>query len=563
MDKRNNKDLPSGRGQNSGTRTNSSKRRRPYKGKPKKGNYSDDERKDYRRDKYESQETNAIGDNNPSWYIPDPMVMDQATRVSFSNFVGVPVELDPTNSLSGLGSTVLKPGAAMQVFTNPSPGYTQWDDAKSAAINQQAFRTYARLSSINAKNTQYTPNDVATIILAVGELIKMFSVAQRAYGLLWTYNVRNRLMPANLIDLSGVDSSLLVEKAADYLTEFNTLIVEANRIPFPANIEYFKHCAEMYSNVYQDSDSSMSELYVPLPWSTWDLYEDAVLEGTLLSTHNFWSEVSEYIPLDPWDLLAIIRGKIDALLSSSTYNYVYSDIINLAAKDSSVQILKFVPVDPTYAVIPVYDKEWLLKINNATIVGEPLGTSQMADPDHHTEYNDVVPNKDILTLRYAPQWIRTYPDLGFQKIMNFYDDSPTLEERVIATRLMFGSGMDMFPMKGEVKSPDPTKYYTNQTVGLGDSYIVGINVWTRYFTGAAPGYSLSTSAVDVTSLSTPSILTRFSQHPYIYEYKIVDGKMALAGLVGDLDFFTTLDFDTLARINRLALFALFDVKDVT
>jgi len=512
------------------------------------------------RRRKEEPETSAIGDNNPSWYIPDPMVMDQATRVSFSNFMGVDIELDPTG-MAHLHDSKLKPGAAMQVFMNPSPGFTTYANPKAAAVNQQAFRTYARLSSINAKNTNYTPNDVATIILAVGELIKMFVWAQRAYGLMWTYNVRNRLMPANLVNLSGIDVELLSASAADFLTEFNTLIVQANRIPIPSNIEYFKHCAEQFSGVYEDSEGSMAELYIPLPFSTWDLEEDLVLEGTVLKTHDFWPSVDEFVPLDPYDVLDIIRNKIDVLLTSNTYNLVYSDIINLATKDPSVAILKFEPVSPTYSVTPQYDKEWLLKINNATIVGQPLLTEDQLGTEH-TPANDIQPFKDILSMVYAPQWTRVIPDLGLQKLINFYNDGPSLEERVIATRLMFGSELIQAPMKGD-KAPIATHWYTNDTVGMGDHYIVGLNVWTEYKKSELPNYTAIESCTDITTADTPSILTRFSLHPYIYEFThdLVDG-YSLAGLVGDLDFFTTLDFDTLARINKLALFALFDIKDV-
>lgn len=471
--------------------------------------------------RYAPPETDAIGDNDPSWYIPEPMVMDQASRMSFSNFIGVDVELDPNGSIPSLNRAILKPGALMQVFTNPCPGYTTFDDAKNAAVNQQAFRLYARLSSINAKNTLYTPNDVTTIILALGELIKLFAIAQRAYGLLWTYNVRNRLMPANMVNLSGIDVGVLSQNAADYLTTLNTLIVEANRIPFPSNIEYFKHSANMYSGVYQDSESSMAELYMPLPYSTWELEEDLILEGTVLKTKVLFADpaVSDFVPMDPFEFLDIIRNMITKLLTSNSYNLVYSDIMNLATKEGNVSILKFVPVAPEYSVMPTYDREWLLKMNNATIVGVPLLTADQAAPTEHTNSNDVLPDKDIMSMVYAPQWTRSQmPDLALQKIINFYNDAPTLEERVIATRLMMGSGMYQNELGGKVNAPIVGNWYTNQTVGLGDQYIVGVNVFTRYATNEQPQWSAASSISEITEETSPSILTRFSQHPYIYEY---------------------------------------------
>lgn len=458
-------------------------------------------------------ETSAKGNNDPGWYIPDPMVMEQATRISFDDFVGVPIDMDP-NKVAGLeeGYSTFKPGAIMQVFMNPSPGYTGLTDPKIAAINQQGFRTYARLSSINAKNTNYLPNDVTTMILAMGELISLMSLAQRAYGLLWTYNVRNRTMPTMLVDVAGVDAEKLRGMAAPYLTRLNTLFVEANKIPFPSNIDYFKKCAQIYSSVYTDSDTDMSELYVPVPRSTWDLTEDEIVEGTYLKTHDLFTP-DTYVPLDPTVLLDLIEDKINVMLTSATYNYVYSDIINLATKDASVQMLQFTPLDFNYAVMPVYDREWLLKINNATIIGAPLTAANQHLPAEHTPSNDVLPEPTSMSLLYAPQFKSLFPTLALDRIINFTNDAPTMEERLVATRLYSSAPMTrMGATPGGVLVPYAF-YSTSQGVAVGDHYVTGITIYTDSIT--SEDYSAGSSGYSVTSGYTGvTELTRFSQHPY-------------------------------------------------
>lgn len=506
-------------------------------------------------------ETSAVGDNDPSWYIPNPMVMEQATRVSFDDFIGVPVEFDPTGVL-GLTKSSLKPGAIMQIFMNPSPGYTGKTDPKVAAINQQGFRTYARLSSINAKNTNYLPNDVTTMILAMGELISTISLAQRAYGLLWTYNVRNRTMPTMLVDISGVDATKLRATAAPYLIRLNTLIVEANKIPFPSNIDYFKKCAQIFSTVYRDSDSDMSELYVPVPRTTWDLDETTLPEGTQLTTHNLISSGASFEPLDPDDLLDIIEDKINSMLTSATYNYVYSDILNLATKDSSVSLLQFAPVDFNYTVTPVLDREFLLKINNATIIGGPAATAAQYLSANHTNNNDVLPDVDNMCLIYAPQFTSNEPSLAMDKIINFSNDSPTMEERLVATRLYNTGPMVRLNATPPAGTTAWNYYSTDKGVALGDHYIHSVNIFTDNW--ADPDVYISKSGILDNSVRITE-LTRFSQHPYIYEFTMNSTTKAQSfeGLLGDLDFFTNLEFQTINKINKLALFALFDVKDVT
>lgn len=556
------------------SKTNKSgKKRNSYSGAKRKSNQG--------RSKFVEDEpkTSAEGANNPSWYIPDPVVMDQASRFSFSNFTGVAVDFNPTTPIAGLTGATLNPGAIMQIAMNPSPGYTGLTNANVAAVNQQAFRTYARLSSINAKNTNYTPNDVSTMILAMGELISMLAVAQRAYGLLWTYNVRNRSMPKMLVDLAGVDSTLLSSEAAEYLVRLNTLIVEANKIPFPSNIDYFSKCAEMYSSVYKDDESDMAGLYVPIPYTTWSMVEDVSVEGTVLRTTQLWDSVSGvFTPMTPSAMLDLVETMINNMLTSATYNYVYSDILNLATKDSSVNMLQFTPLTTDYTVMPIYEKEFLLRINNATIMGEPLQTkAEMYLPDLHTISNDVFPDIDTMCLNYAPQFMDITPVMGIQNIINFYTDEPTLEERIEATRYMNNAVVVRYGLlksneskdSGSVKAAITGNYYTDSVIAMGDHYVVEVNVYTTLASGADMSFMSSAHVTNGGGYTgQPSVLTRFSLHPYIYELTHTGEtqetwEWSISGLIGDLDFYTTVGADTLNRINKLALYALYDVRDIT
>lgn len=539
--------------------------KKPYTKKKGKKPYSK-EKDDKRESNIDSERTSSIGENDPKWYVTDEAVTDQATRISFSNFVGVPIDFNPGGYITGLQTNSFMPGSIMQVFLNPSPGYTTIGNAKNAAINQQGFRTYARLSSANAKTTNYTPNDVTTMILAMGELISTISFAQRAYGLIWSYNVRNRTMPGDLLASAGVEPNALRADSAKFLTELNTLIVEANKIPFPSNIDYFNKCAQIFSSVFADSASSMSELYVPIPFSTWDLDEAGSTQGTVLKTHTYWDGIGpDFEPMDPYDLLAIIRSKINTMLTSTTYNYIYSDILNLATKDSNVKLLQFVPIDFGYSVAPIYDTEWILMINNATIVGEPLLTADQYHSELHTNSNDVVPDVNKLSLLYAPQFGNSHPIIAIPKILNFYNDAPSMDERIIATRYLVTSNVVRFgPLKEKGESPTAgpitNYYYTDDDLSMGDHYVVGINLLGA---DTSIGYTYSSGDEFSSPTFIPSVLTRFSNHPYIYEIDTsVWPDVNIVGLVGDIDFYTTIDATTLARINKLLLFALFDVKDI-
>lgn len=535
--------------------------------------------KSYDADK---EEKSAVEyDNDPAWSIIDPELAKEAMGWPFSNFIGESVNLNFSNIHTSNGSTYpikystakIDIGSIMVLEANPSCGrvgtYGTWvgTDPKIAAINQQGFKMYSRLSSINSKNTQYGPQDVTTLMLAIGELISMVNWAQRTLGLAWLYNIRNRNMPKYLIACGGIDPDDLMSKLSTYRTLFNTKLVEANKIVFPSNINYFEKCAQIYNGVYKDAPSDMSQVYITRPYSTWDMDETGA-QGTVLRTHVIPyvnSEIYKEIGVIKFsDLLDIIEEMTTNLMTSATYNYVYTDIINYASRNAgnaNLQILHFAPVPEDYTVIPEYNEPMLAQIHNATLTGVPIADDAVPLGNNvfagGTQNNDVVPDETHLCLTYQPLWVEDVPWWTMDKVVDFHENNPDINIRIEATRMMTGAtGADVVVAPGNAND----KKFVCETFISSDHYFVDAYIYTDNESGNY--WYIRVPYLHNLSVNAIFPILQFREAPLLYKFS---GDLAAAphfdDVFGDLDVFTTLSPDVLDRMNTLAMYAMFEPKD--
>lgn len=513
-----------------------SKNSRPSRDKNTKSGYSGTDE--------DSDDSKSRFMNDPNWYIADLKTMEQAMGFSFDNFIGRDNTLEIHNTVLDTGKTasaVDAVGSIAVIKMMPSPGYIgKGSQAKLSAINQQGFKLYARLSSVNSKNTQYAPQDVTTLILAMGEVVSMISEIQRAFGLLWTYNIRNRQMPSNLIHATGIDADDFYANIAQYRIRFNTTLVQANKIPFPSNIDYFTKCAQLYSDVYKDSEDDMSQMFVFRPVSTWVIDETGSSEGTVLRTTA--------VPTNMGKLLDLLDTMLNTLLTSATYNYIYSDIINyLNRPGNSATLLNYATIPDNYVVIPVYNYAMLGQITNITTMDEPMGTSTSIG---HTVNNDVIPDMTNLCLNYAPLFVNYLPAAAMDRYLNFGEQDPDVYTRIENTRYMsmaIGSNWD------STKSG----FLTTEAV-LGDHFCTQIEM----ITSGKGGSNFRTDYERSNAISLATRAVDFDWAPLLYTWNVDANKnYSLLGVVGDMKYFTTINPSTMKLINELALYGLYEPKD--
>lgn len=468
--------------------------------------------------------------NDPNWYFTNSDIASQASQFSFNQFLGQKVDLLPEAN----GVHFINTPTVLVSYLNPCPGWTEELNPLSAGINMQGLKLFTTLSSGNAKTTNYAPQDVTTLMLALGELISMIEVGRRAFGLAFTYNQRNRMFPTGILEALGFEPKDFLANLADYRLKFNTLITMINKIPFPANIAYFDKCAKLYRSLYLDKMEAMAQVFAYMPYSTWTFDEAYSEQGSGLKTTLLWNDGNTKTFTDYYQ---IVETMAQAIMTSATFNYIYADVLNYVSKHN-VPLLNIDYLMEGYSVMPEYNENALLQLNNSYAMREPINEA----PSGFTKGNDVVPNVNANCIEYRPCWEDVSPDLSLNKIVNFDTDTPSVEDRIEATR---------FTAVGYQYKVD-TKYRSAH-VALPDHYVVYFRICKDEWSANAKfGSSLFFRDGGVIA-----DMNKFNKAPFIY---LMNDQLQCVNVSGDLNSFTTVDLAYLQRVNDLIFTALFELR---
>lgn len=483
--------------------------------------------------------------NDPNFYFTDETLKNQIATISFNQFTGVPFTMAKSNIAHK--DITKSASSVMRILLNPSAGYTTGIGVQNSS-NLAALSLYTKLSANNAKTSIYAPQDLTTLIYAVGQLIAISSHVARAFGVARLFNYRNRAYPSTIINASGINYDDLIENFADYRNRYNLLMVTASQIPIPANIPYFKKCSELYANLYLDMEgSAMAQTYLFTPASTWTMDETAA-GGTKLVQNDILSTNTEVKTMNT--ILGVLQSMIEELLNSSTLNAIYSDVLRVADKEG-MPLLTFATIPDDYVVVPTYNSEIRKWINNMTIVGRPLTTP--VDAANHTNGNEVLPDPDNNGIKYKPQFAIGM-DAQIHPIINFDTPNATVDDIIEATRLTAAYTVYL--------DPDTNASYTD-VIALPDHYVVSCVVYE----GLNPSASLNSFGLQFTLSSDPTVLlnaittiaefSNFDWGPTIY---LVDGSYSLYDVIQDFNYYTLLDPDYVRRLQDAIYFGLLSIR---
>lgn len=499
---------------------------------------------------------------NPNWYFTDKELAEQASRFSFRSFIGNG-ELVGHASLPSICTLALNPSIG---------GNVKGATAYTAAVNMAARKIYSRLATKSGRASNYAPQDVLTLILAMGEILSISSHMRRALGLAMTYNNRNRDFPSHIIKALGFDPDDLFSNLGIYRVKFNTIINQINKIPIPRNISWFEKAQAIYDNVFMDSPDQMAEIYAFIPATTWIIDESSYEGGTILKTmaacHNSWT-ANYTIPRVFLSWMNDLSAMIEAVMTSTTFNYIYGDILNLSANEN-VELLQVGIVPEDYGVVPTYDAEILLHIHNANVLlAKGNGSTTITydeDLGHITPNNDIYPDPNTNNLIQAPLFGIPHTSslepsvavevIGSQDIVDFPYGNPDLTERVEATR--FSSRLNPYFVKrfaeGEVLS---IIAWT-----LPDHYATAIELWVNgeqtTTLSQVPYRTTTYSAGTATAIAAAVKHSPFRYHPFFYGLNISTGQ--ITAVLGELNYFTRLDMNWCERINELCYQSLFEIR---
>lgn len=510
--------------------------------------------KDYRDDK-------SIV-NNPEWRKFNDVLSTQVMSFPFTSIAGAASNLSSVPK--GIAYGNFNPAGIMRFDVNPSVGYS---DSDTSAANQAARYLYTKLSANNMKTTQYGPQDVLMALLSLGEVVSMSTYCRRALGLLGTVNPRNWYYPKAIISAMGITYDDFVKNASIYRTRYNYIAAIASAIAFPANINYFSSCRALFNDVFLDHSTGLAQTYMFVPSTYWNLNEKAE-GGSALETTAFVPPIITLEAPPPTvnfsTYLDKLEGVINNLMTSATLQYLYADVLKYVGNNGGA-LLSLETVSDDYAVLPVYSEEVLGWIENAIIMGAPETTSVKGS----TPSNNVTTDAGTNAIKYCPMFKRhVLPATADQPaiiakrvdvsvfsnpVLNFHNDDPSIDERIIATRFV----------PGEVTVVD---LGANDAVGvtaiLPDHYIVSANIL-----GMNPTDDNQLQVMTMMEETRPasdyeSDLFLFHRRPRIVigAVQLQSGgtfNMYFKHIASELDNYTVVDTGVMGRIQSVSNLALF------
>lgn len=518
--------------------------------------------------------------NDPNWYFTNAELANQAGQLSFQSFMG-------TGAVIG-NKSISAPPAIISILVNPCPGTTYnvnpardltqthaynilprpadyLGDPYATGINIAGFKIYNMLATHSGRVSNYAPQDVTAMILGIAALAETSEHIRRVFGVSMMTNARNRSLPRDLVKAMGVDYDDLLKNSAAYRMRFNTEIARINQIPLLGNVAFIAKARDIFQHIYVDSASSMSTIFFYAPNSSWYLDENTYEEGIVLRTIDLKQLRGTAQPMS--DLLNVMSAQITALLNSTTLNLIYADLINLASK-VSIPMWSFDYLAENYAILPEYNRNAMLQLHNATIVGRPDPAVDDIIKDGSfiiTPNNDVYPVLERNALVYNPaiilphgKWNETEfyaADDFIHRLVDFDTESPDLVDKIEATRFMA-------TYSGYRYRPEGEQFSDAICVNLPDHYITRMRVWNGDSTIDALESSFTNESAPVYHWA--AYFSNVDMAPFIYAFSGTDldreYNQGPNAVFGSLNYFTKIDGEWLTRVNRLMNTGLFEFR---
>lgn len=503
--------------------------------------------------------------NDPEWYNNVPNLLGDVASIVFSNSSGIPYSL---NNVSCMEPGIMTYSVVPTIGDSGDP---------NSAINIAAYNLYSYVRHANSGSVNYDSPDLMLYAIAIAQIYSYINYCMRVYGVINLYSHANRYLPKALVTAMGWDYDNIISSLPNFRAGLNVLIHKAASLACPATITYFRRLAFLFSGIYAEGESVKSQLYLYNPIGFMQ-YNDAFNEqGGGMSILMLPPNMTTQEMIDYGNRL------LDPIISSESMNIMSGDIL----KAYGDNILKLMPLDESYVVLPITDLNVLEQMSNSDVL-----LSDATETSSHYVFQ-IVQNIGTTNQRphlYAEARISektNVPLTTASHIINTILTNPTAGDVIERTRGMITTQkLWEFP---SAPPSDPTKY-ANCRILSGSDIIVSCNMWSydavtrqlirqnvaqssnSYYTTAAAKAIWETSAPAVQTSYTflqeyiriHCMLESFKFHPKVFYFTSdVDGNLTLYNQFAmDLDNYATIDNNKVLQLNEDALLSLFDVPSI-
>lgn len=526
--------------------------------------------------------------NDVSWYAANQEILKAAASIPFTDVTGTVLSRWNMQNTSVPGVLTMEWVPFMGGVNDP--------------LNQAANQIFSDTVHANSRNQSYDASDEMLLILAGANVFAALAAGIRVYGLMRRYNQLDRYTPDALVTAAGFDPVDLRANFANMWFQLNQLIIQSTQIWIPNVMPLIQRWYWMNSNVYRDGSSRKSQYYMFVQAVYYQYDETSMKSGGSLKP-VVWTESggtktwSEYVTM--------VQDMIDAMINSQDRGIIFGDILKAYGAD---RLYALGEITSDYIVEPIYDREVLTQIENATMFTMQSGrvgpVVQLPKNNNQLQHYFGVA-VDTLS-QGTGGYLHTfdYNAHGNKHVLNFHQlEDPTPEQIMVATRLAT-SGQRYLPDIPAGVYPSswgagPAQYFSHLGTALpnltsGKQYvwtepaIVGTEVVIHsriyYYSNSDSGES-QISAMDFNfnrqasetfsndvvftynafdwspKICVLSANTVTGQKPSAQSFSIVYTELLNSQLViADYDNFAITDQDTIQKMHTTAIYSEFGVR---
>lgn len=303
--------------------------------------------------------------NDFAWYNHDPQLISDASKIPFANQAGIPIPWPQAEVNAATGEGISR---------EPVPGIMSFDmllgpgvaASSSDGLNIAAQGVFEYIRKNLSTVADYNSADVMCCILGIDYIYAMYSYILRLFGLANAYSSRNFYLPKDILKASshfndqGVET--LIANLNNYRSLFNNIVYKAASLYMPITFSMTNRHSWLFTNVFRDSESSRSQLYVHRLSHLGYLDETSYDSGTAIT---YVEENSNNMD----QLLKAFDEMVEEFRNSDSMRRIQADMRRAYGDKFSSWQLAYCPEN--YMIQPMYSRDVLLQIHNMDIV--PVG----------------------------------------------------------------------------------------------------------------------------------------------------------------------------------------------
>lgn len=556
------------------------------------GGKRNNNRSSSRNTKDRSKRVNKSSKNDPAWYTRYPQLAKDASKFPFSTPLGKTVDMlgmakrvgelnpeDPNIAKWTVTGTGNGPSGILAIKWMPTLGQSTNENSPVNIVARELYG-YVRHANSGAKN--YDAPDLMMYVLAMDSIYSFYANMVRVYGIMRLYSGMNRYYPKALVQALGWNFDDVSKNLAQFRWTINQFAYKLTSLYVPAGIDYFTRHIWMNSGVYTDSNNVKAQTYV-FKQDRYYRYE-ASSDTDYRAVLKCIKPTQEYFTVGTAE--AFMNSLIDPVLADEDMNIMSGDMLKAFGPQ---KLFTVNPIAEDYVVIPTFQPEVLIQVQNLTVFGEPYEKSVFATKqtgadviqiiNEHTFTPGIYQSIEWQPYDYSLQshddksYLNRYSIMLSNRVMSIPSDDPTSDDMLVATRLTnvattFAVVEDSSWYNGHV----PT-WYTDvlSTEVVMDLEITSVNKYGTYVTTDItndffelnrPGGNTNTEADKL------ALLAAFNFNPglKIISYDSSEGtahnKWYLHGSLQQTENFTVVENQDLGRLHETALMSLVYVPSV-